>query len=193
MSHFILIRHSNPEVHTDRPANSWRLSDLGKARARCLPHILSQYNPAILFSSDEPKAIETSVIVAEALNIPRVTCRGLHEHERIGVGWTSKEQFEIQVSEFFAEPDQLVFGEETASQVLSRFITAVDNLLLDHPDDTVAVVSHGTVMTLFVSYWNEVDPYQFWRSLEMPLIVILSRQTFELEAILFVDSNEKSE
>ncbi|MGB3716022.1 MAG: histidine phosphatase family protein [Candidatus Promineifilaceae bacterium] len=193
MSHLILIRHSNSRIQTDRPANQWRLSDLGKERARGLSPILAQYNPTTLFSSDEPKAIETATIAAEVLNVTNVIVEDLHEHERINVGWTNEEQFEFQVSEFFARQDELVFGEETAVQARSRFNNAVRNLLLYHPEDTVAVVSHGSVMTLFVSSWNEVDPFQFWHSLEMPSVVTMSRQTFMLEAVLSVDTSQKSE
>jgi broad specificity phosphatase PhoE len=146
-----------------------------------------------LFSSDEPKAIETAVIAAEALNLTNVIVAGLHEHERLNAGWTNEEQFDFQVSEFFARQDELLFGEETAVQARSRFKNAVRRLLLHHPEDTVAAVSHGTVMSLFVSSWNEVDPYQFWRSLEMPSVVVMSRQTFELEAVLSIDSEQMSE
>jgi broad specificity phosphatase PhoE len=145
-----------------------------------------------LFSSDEPKAIETAVITAEALNLSNVIVEGLHEHERRNVGWTDKEQFDFQVSEFLARQDELIFGEETAVQALSRFKNAVRDLLLHRPEDTVAAVSHGTVMTLFVCSWNEVDPYQFWQSLEMPSVVVMSRHTFELEAVLSVDSGHIS-
>ncbi len=193
MSHFILIRHSSSRIQTERPANRWRLSNLGKERARSLSPILAQYRPTTLFSSDEPKAIETAVIAAEALNLTNVIVAGLHEHERLNAGWTNEEQFDFQVSEFFARQDELVFGEETAVQACSRFKNAVRRLLLHHPEDTVAAVSHGTVMSLFVSSWNEVDPYQFWQSLEMPSVVVMSRQTFELEAVLSIDSGQMSE
>lgn len=192
MSHFILIRHSNSRIQTERPANRWRLSNLGKERARGLSPILAQFEPTTLFSSDEPKAIETATIAAKALNLTNVIVAGLHEHERPNVGWTDKEQFDFQVSEFFVRQDELVFGEETADQARSRIKNAVRNLLMHRSEDTVAAVSHGTVITLFVSSWNKVDPYQFWQSLEMPSVVVMSRHTFELEAVLSVDSGHIS-
>jgi broad specificity phosphatase PhoE len=117
----------------------------------------------------------------------------LHEHERNTAGWASTEVFEGQVSEFFARQDDLVFGEETAVQASQRFNGAVRRLLQDHPDETTAVVSHGTVMTLFVCSWNDVDPFHFWHSLAMPSVIVLSRESFELEAVLYVDDLRNSE
>ena len=40
--------------------------------------------------------------------------------------------------------------------------------------EDLIVVSHGTVMTLFVAEATGVDPFAFWKKLEMPCAVTLS-------------------
>jgi len=184
LSHLILVRHSNPDILTDRPAKFWHLSALGEERARAISTILDQYNPSVLFSSREPKAVETASILASSLEVPRDQVDGLQEHERSNVGWTSAERFRSQLAEFFTRPNERVFGDETAAQARDRFSKSIKKILGEQAGDSVAIVSHGTVMTLFVCAWNDLDPYQFWLGLEMPSLVVLTLPTFEIEAVL---------
>jgi broad specificity phosphatase PhoE len=43
-----------------------------------------------------------------------------------------------------------------------------------HPDQTVAIVSHGTVITLYVARAAGVEPFAFWQGLGLPAFVVLS-------------------
>ena len=143
-----------------------------------------------MFSSIEPKAVETAAILASSLNVPSESHNGLHEHERSHVLWSTRERFASQVAELFAKPNALVFGDETADQAFYRFSDAVVKLLENHADDTIAIVCHGTVITLFVSHWNDVDPFRFWCSLDMPSMVVLSQDSYNLEDVISVDDNQ---
>jgi broad specificity phosphatase PhoE len=188
LSHLILVRHSNPEILTDRPASQWRLSAAGRERAQALSTKLDPYQPSVVYSSQEPKAIETASILAGNLRLPHEQVDGLHEHRRNKVGWTTKEQFRSRVSEFFAEPNELVFGDETAAQAANRFAGSINEIVRVAPQDTTAVVSHGTVITLFVCESNDIDPYHFWLTLEMPSFVVLDLPTYDLKAIVSLES-----
>jgi broad specificity phosphatase PhoE len=190
VSHLILIRHSNSFVEADLPANQWRLSGFGEERARGLAPILDPYKPTTLISSSEPKAIETAAIAAAMLGLDPKIAEGLHEHERTTVGWTTRDEFEERVSDFFIRQDQLVFGEETANEAYLRFDQVIQRILEEHTNETAAVVSHGTVISLFVCSRNDVDPHQFWQSLEMPSVVVMTLETFELETVLYLDNSQ---
>ncbi|MCP4167150.1 MAG: histidine phosphatase family protein [Chloroflexi bacterium] len=72
------------------------------------------------------------------------------------------------------EPDELVFGEETADRAHERFATAVDVVLTAHPGQTVAIVAHGTVITLYVAHLQNLEPYPFWRQFELADFVVCS-------------------
>lgn len=180
MDRLILIRHSNPEIQPTISADQWHLSDEGKERAMALGPFLTQFEITRLYSSSEPKAVETADILGAYLERHLVVFEDLHEHRRVNVGWSTKEQFDENVIATFQKPGQLVFGEETGLQAASRMNSAVSRILQLHPDETIGVVSHGTVITLFVSMWNAIQPVQFWRALQMPCMVVIDRNTLEL-------------
>jgi broad specificity phosphatase PhoE len=46
-------------------------------------------------------------------------------------------------------------------------------VLQRHPQDDLAVVAHGTVITLFVAQTNSIDPFKFWQRLGLPSYVVL--------------------
>jgi broad specificity phosphatase PhoE len=180
----ILVRHSLPEILPAVPANQWRLSAEGRSRCPALAEQLAAYKPQALFSSLEPKAIETAQILSERLSLPFTPTTGLHEHERPAAARRfSRAEFEATLARFFDHPDELVFGTETAAQAQQRFSTAMRNILTEHPGQTLAVVAHGTVMSLFVAYNNSIDPFTFWKSLALPCFVVLSLLKFTIETI----------
>jgi broad specificity phosphatase PhoE len=85
----------------------------------------------------------------------------------------TRDDFEARVRSLFARPADVVFGVESADRARLRFTQAVMRLLLRAREDVI-VVSHGTVMTLFVAEAAGVEPFAFWKGLEMPCAVTLS-------------------
>lgn len=176
-----LIRHSLPEFATGIPASQWRLSDEGRRRCQPLADRLAAYKLTSIISSEEAKAIETGQICAGRLSLPFETAPGLHEHQRGVVNdLGSREAFEAQVGRFFEQPDKLVFGRETANQAYARFSKAIAAVVAQHPSGNLAVVSHGTVMTLFVARATDLAPFPFWKSLGLPAFAVLSLPALDL-------------
>ncbi|GAB4197648.1 MAG: histidine phosphatase family protein [Roseiflexaceae bacterium] len=169
----LLIRHAAPEVAEGQAPYRWPLSDEGRRAAGALAPRVAAYHPVALVASEEPKAIETAVIIGGQLGLPVATAPGLHEHRRGPSPWLGRAAWEAQIARLFAEPETLVFGEETATQALARFAAAVDRVLEDYPAGNVAVVAHGTVITLLMAARAGVDPMPFWRALAMPDVVVL--------------------
>ena len=174
MNKLILVKHSFPEILPEIPASEWHLSAEGCQRCQVLADELAGLDPDLIFSSQEHKAEETAQIIAQQLIKPLFIVPGLHEHERKTVRFTSDEQFEASVKEFFEQPDGLVFGEETAVQCLNRFSSAVNQLLSKNRDQNLVVVSHGTVITLFVANNCGIEPFSFWSRLDLPSFIVLS-------------------
>ena len=77
MQTLILVKHSLPEIDPSVPAAEWRLSREGRRRARILGERLDRYNPDRIFSSTEPKSMETAEIAAGNLNVPVEVVQGL--------------------------------------------------------------------------------------------------------------------
>ena len=116
--HFILVKHAMPEITPQVPASLWNLSDSGRQAASLLADKAVAHLPQIVFSSLEPKAMETGLIISRKLGLPFEARRGLHEHVRPKSGFFSDQKtFEKQVSLLFNRPQELVFGDETAQQV----------------------------------------------------------------------------
>jgi broad specificity phosphatase PhoE len=178
----ILIRHSQSQQEPERPASQWPLTEEGRRRCIALAERLATYSPDLIVTSRERKASETGALVAAHLGRPVETADGLHEHQREQVGWLSNQAFEQAVVAFFTRPDELVFGEETASQAGARFDAAVRAVLAAHPGQNIAIVAHGTVITLFLAQHAGVAPLPFWSSLGMPAIVALALPELKLLA-----------
>ena len=173
-NYLILIKHSLPEIKISIPASKWQLSQVGRARCQPLAKKLATYKPEAIYSSLEPKAIETAEIAANALGLENSPYPDLHEHLRESVVFAdSVTDFKDFVKRFFARPDRVVFGEESANQAQARFDRAVSKLLLERPNQTIAVVAHGTVITLFVALYHPIDVYTFWDRLTLPSMVVL--------------------
>lgn len=180
----ILVRHSHPEIVPTLPANQWALSKVGRQRCHPLADKLAIYRPDCFVTSTEPKAIETGQVVAALLDKPCQAMDGLHEHDRRGAEFGSQERFEASVAAFFAQPGRLVFGNETADQAHQRFSQALAGVVERYPQQNVAVVSHGTVMTLFVARAAGLEPFPFWKRLGLPALVVLALPEFSLLAVV---------
>jgi broad specificity phosphatase PhoE len=174
MRKLILIRHSLPEIDPDVAPREWPLSDEGRRRCEKLARRLNLFSPDIFVSSVEAKAMETARIAADCLGKPYEVAEGLHEHDRTGEPFGTQAEFEAKVAEFFDRPGTLVFGRETADQAHSRYAGALDEAVSRYQGQSVAIVAHGTVMTLFISRALHIDPFPFWKRLGLPAFVVLS-------------------
>ena len=128
----------------------------------------------------EPKAIETAEIASGSLKIPLEIVEGLHEHERVNVGFLEKERFEQSIRRLYEQPSELVFGEEMADSAHDRFSMAVHRLMDCYPKENIAIVTHGTVLSLFVSRNSDLEPFALWKKLGLPSWVVLSRRDFRV-------------
>ena len=184
MPHLVLVRHSIPILEENVPPNQWRLSEAGKAAALALAQKLASYSLDIIITSVERKAQETAVILAEELGVVWQTAPDLHEHERAAGPLGTREEFTAAVEALFSHPDELVMGLETAHQTLARYAAGVENVLAAHPDQTVAIVSHGTVMALYIAQQTGCDGLQLWQSLGLPTAIVLDRQAARIIKII---------
>ena len=158
----------------------WRLSEGGRRGGVLLGGYLARYRPGVVVCSEEPKAVETARLAAGRLGAGHLTFPGLHEHDRTGAPFLSAEGFDQAARTFFSNPGKLVWGDETAEQALERFDGAVRAVLDSRGEEVVAVVAHGTVISLFIAQYNDVEAYALWRKLGLPSFSILSVPGFEL-------------
>lgn len=170
----ILVKHSAPEIVPTTPPTLWHLSEAGRLKCARLAEHVAAHHPDVIISSVEPKAAETAQIIADVLGKPVEMGEGLGEHDRSNVAFLTTERFEAAVAEFFQEPQRLVFGRETADQAYRRFAAAVEDILANHLGNTVTLVTHGTVIALYVARAVALDPFPLWKCLGTPSFVVLS-------------------
>lgn len=177
--HLLLIKHSLPDIVENVPAHDWHLSDEGCRRCGLLANLVARYQPDIVITSLEPKAQETGQLLAELLQIPVATAADLHEHERHNTPFLSPEMFKASVSAFFENPDQRVMGEESADEAHARFANAVRGVVSAHLHQNIAIVAHGTVISLFAAPLAGINPYLLWEQLGLPSVVVLSLPDYQ--------------
>jgi broad specificity phosphatase PhoE len=157
VSDLILVKHSAPEIVPAIPAHEWRLSREGRLRSARLAERLRSRSVDALFSSPEPKALETARMASRLLEKPLEIVDGLHEHDRSNVLFNAGSLHD-SVAHFFRHAAVLVLGKETADQAHARFAAAVEGILAEHVDRNIAVIAHGTVISLYVARAAGLDP-----------------------------------
>ena len=174
MRKLILIKHARPQQVEGVPPERWGLSAEGREACRALAELVRPLGPAAIATSTEPKAEETARMLGEILGVPIESDAGLCEHDRTGVPLMATREFISLMALFFKQPSRLVLGNETADKMASRFQRAIDGVLRAHPEKTIAVVSHGTVIAQFAADHGAGDPFVLWRRMGLPSLIAFS-------------------
>lgn len=169
----LLARHSVPLVSEDVDYRQWPLTDDGVLLAARAADYVAGFKPMRLVAGDERKAVQTAQIIAKRLGLSVELEPGLREHDRIGVPWQGSAQRTRELRELFARPTERVFGNETAVEALKRFDAALRRCLAERTGP-VAVVTHGTVMSLYLARLTSKDAMDIWLTLGTPSVAIVN-------------------
>ncbi|MCH7625614.1 MAG: histidine phosphatase family protein [Chloroflexi bacterium] len=97
----------------------------------------------------------------------------MHEHDRNDVEYFHDSvDFDNAVHSLFDNPNELVFGRETADEAHQRFSGALDSFLRAYEGHSLAVVAHGTVISLF---YSQKDGHRPLRAMEAPEYAFVRR------------------
>jgi len=170
MTRLILIRHGETDWNVE---GRWQgqadvpLNARGRQQVTQLAQSLANMGITVIVSSDLSRAAETARALAHATGLsihfdPRL--REIHQGE-----WQGQSIGKIQAnySEALRQRNKnpaaiAAPGGETATQVLGRFLAAVEQIRRDYPDETVAVVSHGYALALLIAHYRQVPLEQAW-------------------------------
>lgn len=167
------VRHGPTQMQEGIPPARWRLSAEGEQAvegfARRLTHYLaaSSCPSPHVFSSPEPKALQTASPISTYLGCQTIVLSGLEEHHRPDPARLS-DPWETKITQLFTHPDELVLGTETARRAYERFRDAVNNALARCRGRNLIIVSHGTVLALFLADGDPERALHIWKSLRMP-------------------------
>jgi broad specificity phosphatase PhoE len=165
MARIYLVRHASTRIEPEVVSARWQLSPRGVAEAYTLAAVACEWGLRAVYTSVEPKATATALILGDAAALPVRSVEGLEEQR--WEGWIENaDEFNDAVRSALEAPDVRTHGSESAGDAASRFSAALD--LVREGPSPAAVVSHARVMTAYLApVLTLEDPYSFWRALPM--------------------------
>ena len=146
MALLYLIRHARSRMRGDAPAR-WPLSRHGQRQAGVLARQDLWREVELIFSSPEPKALQTAEPAARRWYIPLEIVDCLHKLRRPRL----IPDYRKVVARLLADRQASIAGMESAAQAAERITRCLEALVAAHPEKTLAAVSHGLVLTLFLA------------------------------------------
>lgn len=159
-TYVLLIRHGeNDWVGTDRLAGrspGVHLNDKGRQQAQELAQLLQQQPIAAIYSSPLDRCLQTAQPLADALSLPVTVEPGVLEVDY--GGWQAGHLKELaKLPEWHLVqhyPSTFRFPQgETLREVQSRALSAIERIRDAHPNQVVAIFSHGDVIRTTMAHY----------------------------------------
>lgn len=170
----ILVRHGPVAPDPQRSAREWTLTADGEKTIveMARDHVLA--NMQLVASSPEPKAVRTAELLAQGR--PVIQVPDLRELDRSSLHWVDNQSaYAAIVEEILRRPNEAVHGCESATAAGMRVTAAIDDLTSTYQGQTIAVVSHGMVLSLYVAHLNNVEQSasMIWQSMGLPDLAVV--------------------
>ncbi|HEY8548952.1 MAG TPA: histidine phosphatase family protein [Vicinamibacterales bacterium] len=154
-----LIRHGATTLTAeDRFAGSTdvELSDEGRHQAERLSERLADHRIAAVYSSPMRRCLDTARAIARPHGLQCIVRDALREIDHGRWEGLRRSEVEARFAEEYAawEADPFTFapeGGESGLLVLARALPVIREIVLAHPDQNVAVVSHKATLRLLIS------------------------------------------
>jgi probable phosphoglycerate mutase len=154
-----LVRHGATTLSAeDRFAGTTdvELSDVGRAQAQALAERLADDNIAAAYCSPLRRTVETATIVARPANLNPQPRDGLREIDHGRWEGLTRAEVEARFADEYAawEEDPFTFaplGGESGLNVLARALPVIREIVVQHPNQNVLVVSHKATIRLVIS------------------------------------------
>ena len=174
-----LVRHAAVTVRPNAPGPQWHLSPEGRAAAETLgeePHWAELRG---LHTSPEPKAVATAQRLAARHELSIGLEQDLREVENRG--WVG-EGYEDQVRRYLA--GETIASWEPRDAALRRVRACIDGIVERHQGLEVGVVSHGLVLTLYLTDLlglAAAASHERWASIRFPDVAVVDPEARQLE------------
>ncbi len=166
-----IVRHSIPAIDPSVAAEHWPLSDAGIGAAQQLSRLPSWQDVEIIYSSPEPKALQTAEEIARPWDKKVIIEDDLRELWMKPV-WLGNADFLKKVGDYLEGGDDPDF--EPYDQAQQRIGDCVQGLVRSHPGRSIAVVSHARILVTFFSHLlGRRIGRQEWRSIKMPDLAVV--------------------
>ena len=143
------LTHPQVDIDPNKAVPLWSLNEIGRTRVAALAKQLGVLHATTrVISSDENKALETAIPIANALGVTVEVRPKMHENDRSSTGFLAPSEFEHVADQFFSNPTESVRGWEKAIEAQRRIMLEVEECLVGHVTGDMLFVGHGGVGTL---------------------------------------------
>jgi probable phosphomutase (TIGR03848 family) len=193
MTTILLIRHATTDAVGKFLAGRMEgvhLNTEGKTEAQHLARRLAHVKLAAIYSSPLERAIETATPLADVL---RLTTTKSDDFLELDMGdWTNKTYSEVKEDARFGyfntyRSGTLIPGGESMLNAQMRIVAGLQKLYKQHPDETVAVVSHADMIKAAVTYFAGIHLDLFHRIEISPASVSIIQMFEETARITLVN------
>ena len=161
MTTVYLIRHAQAEGNLYRRcqgSHNALITEKGRLQIAALEERFRDTHFDAVYSSDMYRTMATAQAICRPHNLPLVVEPDLRE---VGMGWWEDRSWgdtlvadRGSMAAFLrCDPNWYVDGSDTFPGVQERFCSAVERIVKAHPDQTVAIVSHGNSIRTGLARW----------------------------------------
>lgn len=163
MTKVILVRHGQTVWNLEmkyQGHSDIALTDKGLKQAALAAGHLATEKVAAVYASDLDRAFTTAKIIAAKHKLPVIPLPALREicfGEWEGLTYDGiNSRWEHLITKLFSHPDEIrIPGGETFRELKERAAGAIEQLVAEHPNETIVVVSHGgTIRTILCAALN---------------------------------------
>lgn len=171
MTQLILIRHGQTEwnrVERFRGRAELDLNETGIKQAELVASRLTQWRVSAIYSSPLRRATATSQILAQRLNLKVNMSSALIDIDYGDWQGLSPQEAQVRDSSLYTmwldRPHLVKFpGGESLADVRERVILGVNNLVAQHPEEIITLVSHKVVCQVLILGFLDLDNSHFWQ------------------------------
>jgi broad specificity phosphatase PhoE len=154
-----LVRHGATQLTTEdrfSGATNVFLSEEGRAQAERLAHRLADDNISAVYASPLDRTMETAAILAEPHGLTPIQNEDLREISHGHWEGMSRKDVEAQFPDEYSawESDPFTFapdGGESGISVLARALPVIRQIVVNHRNRNIVVVSHKATIRLILS------------------------------------------
>ena len=193
MTKILLIRHATTDSVGKRLSGRTpgvHLNPAGQTQAQKVAQRLADLPIAAIYSSPLVRAMETAGPLAEKHNLQTIINEDFLEID-FGI-WTNSTFTELQHEPQFKLFNQFrsgtrIPGGELMLEAQARVISGLQKLCMQHPQQTIAVVSHSDLIKAAVAYYAGIHLDMFQRLEISPASVSIIQIFEETAQILLVN------
>lgn len=144
------------------------LDEVGIRQAEAIATRIAEWQISAIYSSPLRRALTTARILARHFDLEVKSLPGIGDIDYGEWQGLSPEEAEARDSALYAKwlesPDTVKFpGGESLAEVRERAASAVDDLIVQHPKETIVLVSHKVVCQIIILNLIGLDSSHFWQ------------------------------